>query len=182
MTTRRNLVSAPNRRMLFPLGACVREQPNKISAQAVQSLFAAWLAIFFVFVSTGKSASLADFAFEFKPTASLPGQGAVNVHRPDNDGFLDIELILNLGMVKDPGEIYKRIKSIPLETISLWALTVSNSSLLLVKASPPTGVGNAGSADAHLFFRFACPKGEKPVAVVVKIYDEYRVFGIPAKQ
>jgi hypothetical protein len=76
----------------------------------------------------------------------------------------------------------KRINSIPLDKISVWALAEHNSSLPFIKTFPPMGVGNAGSADAHLFFRFSCLKTKKPMAVVVKIFDEYRMFAIPAKE
>ena len=150
--------------------------------QRLQSAFALWLTIFLVSASTGNSASLADFAFEFKPIGSLSGRGSINVHRPGSDGFLEAEVILDVGRIAEPAELGRKIKSISVNHISVWVLAGGNKALQFIKVFPPTGTGNAGSGDAHVFFRFSLTNQEKPMALVVKIYDELRVFSMPAKQ
>ena len=161
---------------------CIQMWIHQKAKPAFQNAFALWLTIFLVSASTAKSASLADFTFEFKSIGSLSGRVAINVPRPCGDGFLEAQVILDVGRIAEPDELARKIKSISVDNISVWVLTSGNKALPFIKVLPPIGVGNAGSGDAHISFRFSLTNQEKPIALVVKIYDELRVFSMPAKQ
>lgn len=82
------------------------------------------------------------------------------------------------------GHVTKSItRSIPTEKMSVWVLLDNGSTLELTGRDPQLGnqpgeIMNAGSKTAYLLFSFKPADQQQPIAVVLKIEDQYDVFRI----
>ena len=74
-------------------------------------------------------------------------------------------------------------RPIPAETVQVWMLrapgTASTLKHRFPSSGPLPGIGSGGFVDARAHFTFE--KTERPVAVVLRIGDQFQVFAVPAK-
>lgn len=117
--------------------------------------------------------------FSFGPIALLNG----NLHIEEGSNTIQVQVIIDLGRFRNVTNALTKLGSIHGDNISIWVLADKGQTLHLNKKSPSDGhhvggAGNAGSFSGNVTFNFDRLNNKEPVAIVLKIENEYQVFPI----
>src|ERR1043165_207168 len=116
-----------------------------------------------------------------KPVGAFTGDAALYVYERKGEAVLHVTFDFYVGSTMGTNDLGKKLATFPSQELAIWVLCEQGRTLQLQEKWPPPGripggYGKSGTGGGQINYRFYDPGTNAPSAVVVKLYDEYRVF------
>ena len=117
----------------------------------------------------------------FTPVGGFTGDADVHVVKNKGEGVLHATFNFSVGSTLGTNDLAKKLAMFPSEELEIWVLYGQSRTLQLKEKWPPPGrspggYGKSGGGGGMITHHFYDPDTNTLTAVVVKLYDEYRVF------